>query len=304
MKFRIVIPTFNSAKTLPAAVESALAQEHDDFFVVVSDNGSTDGSAEYLRGVSHPRLQSVLNEEKLPKTENWNRAFSQGPAAEYLVMLHSDDVLYPQALQRIDETLRRFPDAVMVFGNHDRLAVDGGTVISKSCWPLAYCVDHTEFARMQLASNNVSVVGATFRADAFQRIGGFDRQYDYVQDLLIYDSMSKLGPVAYSPHKFGQYRDTPIRPAVAPLWAREQMKWIALATSELPASLRRRMIKAHAAGEIDKLHREAPEAVKAFVAELAQQGIQPGSVKAMRRFQRVTALALKLKASLFSLCSR
>jgi hypothetical protein len=96
-----------------------------------------------------------------------------------------------------------------------------------------------------------------------------------------------------------------MRPAVAPLWAREQMQWIALATSGLPAGLRRRMIEAHAAGEIDKLRREAPqETVGAFVAELAQEGIHPGSVKAMRRFQRVTALALKLKASLYSLCSR
>ena len=52
--FTIAIPTFNRAEWLGRCVASALAQTHDSFEVLVSDNGSDDETPQVLAGVLRP----------------------------------------------------------------------------------------------------------------------------------------------------------------------------------------------------------------------------------------------------------
>ena len=54
--FTIAIPTFNRAEWLGRSVGSALAQTHDSFEVLVSDNGSDDETPQVLAEISDPRL--------------------------------------------------------------------------------------------------------------------------------------------------------------------------------------------------------------------------------------------------------
>ncbi|MGO9485931.1 MAG: glycosyltransferase family 2 protein [Rhodomicrobium sp.] len=47
-KYSILIPTRNGLRYLPYAIESVLSQSSDEFELIVSDNHSSDGTAEYL----------------------------------------------------------------------------------------------------------------------------------------------------------------------------------------------------------------------------------------------------------------
>src|SRR4051794_39618405 len=47
----VVLPTFNRCDHLPRAIESVLAQTFTDFELIVVDDGSTDGSQEYIGGL-------------------------------------------------------------------------------------------------------------------------------------------------------------------------------------------------------------------------------------------------------------
>src|SRR5262249_53252835 len=51
----ICIPTYNSARYLPEAIESVLAQEFADYELVVCDNASTDATPEICRRYRDPR---------------------------------------------------------------------------------------------------------------------------------------------------------------------------------------------------------------------------------------------------------
>jgi len=103
-RFSIVIPTYNRADTLPAAVESALGQTCQDLEVVVVDDGSTDSSAEWLARQTDARVRHV-RQANGGEAAARNRGISEA-CGDYIVWLDSDDLLLPDALasysRRID----------------------------------------------------------------------------------------------------------------------------------------------------------------------------------------------------------
>ena len=59
----VVMPLFNTAQFLPAALESVLNQTYQNLQVIVVDDCSTDGSAEILASYDDPRLEIFRMEE-------------------------------------------------------------------------------------------------------------------------------------------------------------------------------------------------------------------------------------------------
>jgi glycosyltransferase involved in cell wall biosynthesis len=273
MKFCIVVPTYNSLSTLPAAVDSALAQTFDDYVVHVSDNASNDGSVAYLEGLSYAKLSKVLHTECVSKTANWNRAFETAPPAEFYVMLHSDDVLYPQALSVLAAAIEREPGAVLYFANHDALSLDGATVRPRRGWPLAYRIGSRRFDRLQTLLNAVTVVGTVFRAQTFRKIGGFPDRFQFYQDMELYSAMVEKGDAVYIPASIGQYRDTPLRPANLLRFAEEEILWLKERLKCWPVSFRRHLLGLWAGRRNRVLSSQVPEQIDQYKEFLFAQTV-------------------------------
>ncbi len=92
----IAIPTFNRADTLREALDSALAQTHEELEIVVADNASSDGTAELCReyAARDERIRVVRHERNLGPTANINHLFGAA-AGEFTQMLADDDRLEP-----------------------------------------------------------------------------------------------------------------------------------------------------------------------------------------------------------------
>lgn len=105
----VVIPTYNREQSLPRAVSSALRQDHERIEVVVVDNGSTDGSWPYLRGLKDPRLRIFRNATNIGAVANWRLGLdaSQG---QYVKVLWSDDALATNAVSHLLEPFLDDPD--------------------------------------------------------------------------------------------------------------------------------------------------------------------------------------------------
>jgi glycosyltransferase involved in cell wall biosynthesis len=69
----IGMPLYNNARTLPAALDSLLAQTFADFTIVASDDSSTDATAEVLQryAASDPRVTYVLQPKNLGYSGNY-----------------------------------------------------------------------------------------------------------------------------------------------------------------------------------------------------------------------------------------
>jgi len=116
------ITTYNRARYLSAAIEGALAQTVDDLEVVVVDDGSTDGTA--------ASVEPYLDRVRYVRQANQGRAAARNTAVSlaagaYLAFCDSDDVWYPDRLERQLEALRDRPGVGLVHGHVDVVDAQG-----------------------------------------------------------------------------------------------------------------------------------------------------------------------------------
>jgi glycosyltransferase involved in cell wall biosynthesis len=91
------VPVRNGEAFVRRALDSALAQDFDDFEIVVSDNASDDATPEILRDYSQrdPRIRLFANSENIGVIENVNRVFHLA-RGEFVRLLGCDDWLEPR----------------------------------------------------------------------------------------------------------------------------------------------------------------------------------------------------------------
>ena len=103
--FSIIITSHDQASFIRNAVDSAVAQTHDDKQIVVVDDASSDGSQEILEGYG-----DAIRLVKMEKNVGASRARNIGVATatgDFLVFLDGDDVFFPWALEVYGEIADR-----------------------------------------------------------------------------------------------------------------------------------------------------------------------------------------------------
>lgn len=99
----IVIATHQRLALLRQALASALDQRAVDVEVIVVENGSTDGTAEYLRGLTDPRVRPVLSAAPLGGTGARNAGLAVA-TGQWVALLDDDDLWAPDKLRaQLDE---------------------------------------------------------------------------------------------------------------------------------------------------------------------------------------------------------
>ena len=127
-KISVIVPIYNQAQFIRETVDSVLAQDHPNVELVLSDDGSTDGTSEILRGYAadHPgRVKIVASEENTGIAGAFNRAL-EAHTGEYIAWLGGDDVMLPGKLGRQVAALRASPDAIGCCHDADVFDSDSG----------------------------------------------------------------------------------------------------------------------------------------------------------------------------------
>ena len=114
-KFSVVIPLYNKRGSLLRAVNSVLAQTYSDLELIVVDDGSTDGSAESLNGLTDPRVR-VLTQPNAGPGAARNRGVAES-GGEFVSFLDADDRWLPDFLERaVQSDAFRNPDVACFVG--------------------------------------------------------------------------------------------------------------------------------------------------------------------------------------------
>ena len=100
---------------LPEAMQSLLAQDYEDFNILVIDDGSTDEGPAYLKSVKDPRVH-VERQENKGLTFTLNRMLREVDTP-WLVRHDADDIVYPERVRLTMQHIQRYPEAGMFYSH-------------------------------------------------------------------------------------------------------------------------------------------------------------------------------------------
>ncbi len=107
----IVTPVWNNLPYVRETVESVLAQDFAEWEWILADDGSSDGSRDYLATLADPRIRVFQNARNLGIFGNLNFLFRQA-SAPVTFILCADDYFLPGGLGRVMDTWGEMPGAV------------------------------------------------------------------------------------------------------------------------------------------------------------------------------------------------
>jgi glycosyltransferase involved in cell wall biosynthesis len=119
----VVIPTYNHARFLGAAIESVLSQSVQASEILVVDDGSSDCPGGVV--AQYPRVRMVSQPNRGLSAAR-NRGL-RGTRAPYLLFLDADDRLLPDAIRYGLECLESHPEAAFVYGAYRLVNLSLGT---------------------------------------------------------------------------------------------------------------------------------------------------------------------------------
>ena len=109
----IVIPAYNSEKTIGETIASVQQQSFTDYEIIVIDDGSKDRTLEVVKNIKEPRLKLFAYENGGVATAR-NRGISHA-TGEFLSFLDADDLWTPDKLESHLEALKRNPKAKVAY---------------------------------------------------------------------------------------------------------------------------------------------------------------------------------------------
>ncbi len=184
----VVIPNWNGRKYLPVILKSLRQQTFRDFEIIVTDNGSTDGSVEYLRA-----QRPNITVDEIGRNLGFAGASNRGIAAatgEFIALLNNDLELDRRWLDVMVKTLRQYPLAGSAGGKllnyRKRNVFDGAGVLVS--WYGEFTkrgafekdagqYDHAEWMF------GVNAAAVLYRKKMLQAVGPFDSSlFAYAED--------------------------------------------------------------------------------------------------------------------------
>src|SRR5437667_2770841 len=180
----VIIPTYNRAAYLPEAVESVFQQTYDNWELIIVDDGSTDGTRDYLRQLKRDRLRIIDTTHCANPARLRNLAIAQAHG-KYLAFLDDDDLWMPEKLAIQIPDLQAHPDHRWSYTACRRIDT-GGSELSLHPWRL-----HEGWILPQLIALDawIAVPAVVVEAEAMAQIGGFDETLRFCED---YDAWLRL----------------------------------------------------------------------------------------------------------------
>ncbi len=206
--FEVIVPAYNAARFLRAALDSVVQQTFQDWRILLVDDGSTDETAAIAATYAEqlgPRFKYIPQTNAgLPAARNTAIRHAEG---EFLALLDADDVWLPC---RLEETLKVFtarPRVGLTYGYIDSIDADGH-VLQTFKTPNRH-PEGKIGPRIYMRENDLPCPSITFRAACVAEVGMFDESMRATEDRDLWLRIALRYEVALVREVIAQYRTSP-----------------------------------------------------------------------------------------------
>jgi glycosyltransferase involved in cell wall biosynthesis len=207
-KVDVIMPAFNAARYLPAAIESVISQTFDDWRILLVNDGSTDSTAEVVESF----LDRLGSKIKFIQQENRGVSAARNTAilassAEFIALLDADDMWLPCRLSESLKALAEQPHAGLSYGlirGMDSDGRPGRTWAGNLAHAEGRIAPYIYTRSVELPSPTITV-----RKKCIDEVGVFDESLRVTEDRDLWFRIAQRHEVAFVPKILAFYRSSP-----------------------------------------------------------------------------------------------
>jgi len=201
----VIMPTYNQAQFVGEAVRSVLDQTYQNLELIIIDNYSDDGTEVVIHGQQDQRIKyyKLANHGIIAASRNYGIQHAVG---EYVAFIDSDDLWYPEKIEKQIALMENDKDIGLVFTDFKikapNVRYEGKILGPKDRQIGGFIYDKLLYANFIISSSSC------VRASVLKEVGGFDEGEDFrcAEDFDLWLRLARQCKAAYVPQVLGIYR--------------------------------------------------------------------------------------------------
>lgn len=183
----IITPSYNQGQFLESTIRSVIGQTYKNIQYIIVDGGSTDDSmavAEKYRG----EIDILISEKDKGQSDAINKGFRLAKG-ELVGWINSDDMLYPECVEKLVNTFNKKDDGVIYYGPICKIINKKGDVIRDE-------VKYINGLDLLLRKRyEVIQPGSFYKTTLVEQVGYLDEDIHYCMDLDLWLKLLQFGPI-------------------------------------------------------------------------------------------------------------
>ncbi|MCA1959543.1 MAG: glycosyltransferase [Desulfomonile sp.] len=182
----VIIPTYNRVELLKQTVDSVRRQTFPDFELIVVNDGSSDGTSEWLD--TQPDIRRLDRENSgIAASRNAGAAIAAG---RWFAFLDHDDLWAPDKLEVQAKFAKENPEVALIAARHVRIGRNKETP-RRNRW-----IKGDLFVKA-FSESFIHTSSVMIRRDVFHEIGGFPTRYRFADEFDVWLRIAARHPIAY-----------------------------------------------------------------------------------------------------------
>ena len=201
----VIIPVYNKEKYIARAIESVLRQSHDNFELLIINDGSQDKSMENIKKYSDPRIR-VISQENKGVSAARNRGIKEANS-KLVSFLDADDEYNKDFLKHIIELHQNYDSAGIYSTSYEVITPNGRRIIPKILnvpkHPQGGIIE--DYFKTILLSYPTTSSSSAVRKEVFNDVGYFDENIRHGEDKELWFRIALKYKVAFIGYRGAVY---------------------------------------------------------------------------------------------------
>ena len=196
----VIMAAYNSEKYIKEAIESVLDQTYRDLELIIVEDAATDHTLQIIQEFSDKRIRLLSNQENRGTLYSMRRAV-KAACGEFIAVLDSDDISYPDRIEKQVSFLQTHPDVLLCSTKADLIL---GGKVKKGPDSEIKTMEELHFSL--LFSNEVVHSTVMFRKKELEKRNIRYRKFGYCHDYYLLLETAVAGRICRMEETLGAYR--------------------------------------------------------------------------------------------------